>query len=126
MAMTDQLKIGDVAKQTGVPIRTIRFYEAEGVVPRPPRSPAGYRLYSTVDIRRLRLARNARRLGFSLPQVRSLVEAAFRSDCHDYGDLMLQALHDQRAELERLLRQIADREGLADAVLPPAPPLEAG
>jgi MerR family transcriptional regulator, copper efflux regulator len=79
--MTDQFTIGQLSQQTGVPVRTIRFYEAEGVLPPAPRSTAGYRLYSGADARRLRLARNAKRLGLSLPQVRAMPCPCPCGDC---------------------------------------------
>ena len=50
--MAANLTIGAVARRTGVPVPTIRFYEAEGVIPAPARTAAGYRLYGTTDIRR--------------------------------------------------------------------------
>ncbi len=106
MAMTDQLRIGELAKRTGVPVATIRFYESEGVLPPPARSAAGYRLYSPTDIRRLSLARNARQLGLPLAVVRSLVEQAFRSDCRDYGALLLDTVAQQQAEVDRQMRQL--------------------
>src|SRR4051812_30290782 len=104
--MTDQFTIGQLAQQTGVPIRTIRFYEAEGVLPPPKRSEAGYRLYSSADARRLRLARNAKRLGLSLLQVRTLVAEAFQAECHDYGGLMLQVLDGQREAIDAQIAQL--------------------
>jgi len=48
---------GTVARHIGVPVRTIRFYKAEGLRPAPARTAAGYRLYTTTDVRRLRLIR---------------------------------------------------------------------
>jgi DNA-binding transcriptional MerR regulator len=104
--MTDQFTIGQLAQQTGVPIRTIRFYEAEGVLPPPPRSPSGYRLYSPSDARRLRLARNAKRLGLSLPQVKTLVADAFQAKCQDYGKLMLGTLARQHAAIDHQIEQL--------------------
>ena len=64
--MTDTLTIGEVSRCTGVPIKTIRFYEAEQVIPPPARTEAGYRLYTSADVRRLHLARQARLLGLVL------------------------------------------------------------
>jgi DNA-binding transcriptional MerR regulator len=104
--MTDQFTIGQLAQQTGVSIRTIRFYEAEGVLPPPARSPSGYRLYSSTDARRLRLARNAKHLGLSLPQVKTLVAEAFQAECQDYGELMLGTLTGQQAAIDQQIAQL--------------------
>ena len=52
--MAAALTIGAVARETGLPVRTIRFYEAEGVLPAPARTASGYRAYSANDVRRLR------------------------------------------------------------------------
>ncbi len=46
MSMADKLTIGEVSRRTGVPAKTIRFYEAEGIIATPRRSESGYRLYS--------------------------------------------------------------------------------
>ena len=70
------LAIGDVARQTQLKIPTIRFYEAEGLLAAPPRSPNGRRRYSQADIRRLAFIRQAREIGFDLSDVRSLLDLA--------------------------------------------------
>jgi DNA-binding transcriptional MerR regulator len=64
--------IGQVAKATGIAARTIRFYEAAGVLPEPGRSPSGYRQYTSEAVRRLLFVRRARVLGLSLPQLKAL------------------------------------------------------
>jgi DNA-binding transcriptional MerR regulator len=60
------LRIGDVARRAGVSADTIRYYERLGVLPRPPRTNAGYRQYSASAVDRVLLVRNALRFGFSL------------------------------------------------------------
>jgi DNA-binding transcriptional MerR regulator len=68
------LTIGAVSRQTGLKIPTIRFYEAEGLLPAPPRSENGRRLYGDRHVRRLSFIRHARQLGFELDQIRDLLE----------------------------------------------------
>ncbi len=63
------ITIGDLANETGVKTRTIRFYEEKGLMPRPRRSESGYRLYSEQDIKLLRLIRSARSFGLSIRDV---------------------------------------------------------
>ena len=67
------MKIGEVAKRTGCNIETIRYYERIGVIDAPPRRGA-YRDYGPHDTERLRFIRRARELGFSLEEVRALLD----------------------------------------------------
>ena len=68
--------IGQVARATGIKVPTIRFYEAEGLLPAPARSESGRRLYADADVSRLSFIRHARSLGFELDDVRSLLDLA--------------------------------------------------
>jgi MerR family transcriptional regulator, mercuric resistance operon regulatory protein len=68
-----RMSIGALSEQTAVGIETIRFYERLGLLPAPPRSAAGHRLYATEHKRRLIFIRRARDLGFSLKEVRALL-----------------------------------------------------
>jgi MerR family mercuric resistance operon transcriptional regulator len=104
--MTARLTIGEVARRTDVPIRTIRFYEAAGVIPRPPRTEGGYRLYSATDVRLLRFARRARLLGLPLAEVKALIGQASRSGCVDFGDELLRRLADQRLQIDRRIAEL--------------------
>ncbi|MEX0968951.1 MAG: MerR family transcriptional regulator [Paracoccaceae bacterium] len=76
--------IGKAARQSGLSIETIRFYERSGVVPKPDRSANNRRSYSTEQIGRLRLIRRLRDLGFGLTdaQVLSSLAIAPNADCH--------------------------------------------
>ena len=65
--------IGKVAKATGLNIETIRFYEKEGLLPAPDRSPGGHRLYSSDQVARLTFIRRSRELGFSMVEIRQLL-----------------------------------------------------
>src|SRR5262245_18750584 len=69
------LKIGDVAKSTGLAARTIRFYESAGVIRAPRRTAAGYRQYTSDGVRQLLFVRRARALGLSLPRLKTLMAA---------------------------------------------------
>jgi DNA-binding transcriptional MerR regulator len=64
--------IGDLAKETGVKVVTIRYYEQIGVLPVVKRTSGNYRTYGADHVRRLRFVRRCRDLGFSLDQVRGL------------------------------------------------------
>lgn len=74
--MGKPITIGALARDSGVNPETIRFYERSGLLPSPQRSAAGYRHYQQMDVRRLRFIRRGRELGFSLEEIRSLLELA--------------------------------------------------
>jgi MerR family mercuric resistance operon transcriptional regulator len=70
------IAIGALARQTGTNVETIRFYERIGLLPAPGRSAGGYRLYQMDHLKRLNFVRRARALGFSIPEVRTLLRLA--------------------------------------------------
>jgi MerR family gold-responsive transcriptional activator of gol and ges genes len=70
--MEQPLRVGQLARATGVPTKTIRYYEQVGVLPFALRSAAGYRQYFRQDVHRLLFVRRARALGLSLAQLRDL------------------------------------------------------
>jgi MerR family transcriptional regulator, copper efflux regulator len=65
--------IGRLAREAGVNLETVRYYERRGLLPRPPRSASGYRLFPTEAARRLRFIRRAQELGFSLTEIQELL-----------------------------------------------------
>jgi len=67
------LTIGHLAKEAGVNLETVRYYERRGLLAKPPRSASGYRLFPMDAARRLRFIRRAQELGFSLKEVRELL-----------------------------------------------------
>jgi MerR family copper efflux transcriptional regulator len=69
------LSIGQVAKTSGIAAKTIRFYEAVGVLPAPSRTAAGYRQYTAEGVQNLLFVRRARMLGLSLRHLRTLMAA---------------------------------------------------
>lgn len=68
------MKISQAAAATGLSAKRIRYYEEIGLLPATGRNDAGYRLYEAADIHTLRFIRSARRLGFSMPQISTLLE----------------------------------------------------
>ena len=114
--MAERLTIGAVARRTGVPVPTIRFYEAEGVIPAPARTAAGYRLYGVADVRRLRLVRRARLLGLGLPEVKALVEQAFASECSAFVTQLLDHVARQRRDIRRQIEELRALAAELDAL----------
>lgn len=68
------LTIGKLAKRAGVGVDTVRFYERQGLLPRPRRTNAGYRVYAAADADRVRFIRRAKALGFSLAEIAELLQ----------------------------------------------------
>jgi MerR family transcriptional regulator, copper efflux regulator len=67
------LTIGRLASEVGINLETVRFYERQGLLPKPPRSASGYRLFPADAARRLRFIKRAQELGFSLTEIRELL-----------------------------------------------------
>ncbi len=84
--MAAQILIGSLSRQTGVPIRTIRFYEEAGLLPSSGRRPSGYRVYTEQDLEKLRFIRQAKRFGLTLKEIRSIMRCSRRglTPCCDY------------------------------------------
>ena len=112
--MATKLTIGAVARQAGVSAKTIRFYEAQGIVPAPARTETGYRLYSPSDVRRLRLIRRARLLGVSLPEVKQLADQALSATCDDFGEQLLHFTTTQRAAIDQRIGELQALKGELD------------
>lgn len=68
------MKIGELAKATGTKVETVRYYEQTGLLPAPARTQGNYRTYSGEHLARLSFIRRARDLGFSIEQVRALLD----------------------------------------------------
>ena len=68
------LTIGKLAREAGVGIDTVRFYERAGLLPKAQRTASGYRLYQPGDADRLRFIRRAKALGFSLDEIAELLQ----------------------------------------------------
>jgi len=69
----EALTIGRLARLGGVNLETIRYYEREGLLQKPPRTPSGSRLFPSQTARRLRFIKRAKELGFSLGEIRELL-----------------------------------------------------
>ncbi len=117
--MRAELSSGDLARATGNTVRTIRFYEEEGLLKPSVVSEGGHRRYTEDDLERLRLISDLRELGLSLCEIRSLLD--LRAGCHSAAEFALRfqevlAVHLEQAQrrLERLKRVKQELlEGLA-------------
>jgi MerR family transcriptional regulator, copper efflux regulator len=111
------LSIGEVARQTGVGVETVRFYEREGLVPEPKRRPSGYRQYPPDAVRRIRFVQRAKELGFTLKEIRELLSLRVAADktCADVRDLSVAKLADVDRKLGELARMRAALARLASS-----------
>ncbi|MFF9675711.1 MerR family transcriptional regulator [Streptomyces eurythermus] len=80
------MQIGEVAARTELSLRTIRHYEETGLVIPSARSQGGFRLYTEADVARLMVIRRMKPLGFTLEQMRDLLDATDRLDSGDVLD----------------------------------------
>lgn len=99
MENKELFSIGELSKRCGVPVKTIRHYADEGVVPPSATSDAGYRMYTQADERRLMVVRNLRALGFSLDAIASMLDGT--RDPQDVAALQLDLVETQLRALER-------------------------
>ncbi len=105
------MEIREVVERTGVPPKTIRYYESIDLLPEPERKVNGYRDYAPADVDRIRLVAGARRLDLSLAEIKELLDMRDRREapCRTLLDLLQQkaAETQQRiAELQRLEREL--------------------
>ncbi len=98
------LQIGQVAKKTGLSVDAIRFYEKSGLLTRPARTQAGYRLYQEREVADLEFIRRAQQLGFSLNEIRELfsIQRHPHEVCVHVRDLIAQKLEVVRAKIAEL------------------------
>lgn len=101
------MKIGDIARTSGISARMIRHYEQLGLIPSPARQTSGYRSYTPADLDRLRFIRRARDLGFPLPEIASLITlwqnpSRASAEVKALALARAKALHAQAQELEAM------------------------
>src|SRR5712692_6482052 len=103
--------IGELSRLTGVNIETIRYYERIKMLPAPPRTASGRRVYDAMHLRILAFMRRSRELGFSLDEIRALIRLGGpeKATCREVREIATHRLDDIRAncsdlkKLERLL-----------------------
>lgn len=101
------MQIGEVAARTELSLRTIRHYEETGLVTPSARSQGGFRLYTETDVARLMVIRRMKPLGFTLEQMRDLLDATDRLDAATGLDA---DERDALLERVRTYRQAADEQ----------------
>lgn len=117
--------IGDLAKRTSLTVKTVRYYEAVGILSRPARTPAGYRVYGKQDEERLRFVKAAQRIGLHLDDIREILAFRDRGEApcaFVRGRIRQEAAGlDQRIEeLKRLREELRALDRVADTLPPDA------
>lgn len=115
-------RIGEVAERVGLSLRTVRYYEEQGLVVPASRTDGGFRLYADAQVERLRLIKATKPLGFSLDEMRELLaardalaDAAAAPDARAAAAERLRGLADEvERRRAKLLDRIAQSETLAE------------
>ncbi len=105
--MEKKLQIGDIAKQAGINIETIRYYERRGLILPVGRTEAGYRIYDENILTRLRFIKNAKEIGFTLKEIDELLKLKIspKSKCEDIrkkAEKKLKAIEEKMSMLESM------------------------
>lgn len=107
------MKVGELAAQVGVGVQTLHYYERLGLLPKPERSSANYRLYSPAALRRVRFIKKAQAVGFTLEEIRQILAfqkpgAARCRGVAELGEKRLRELDTQLEMLQAFRRALAD------------------
>jgi MerR family mercuric resistance operon transcriptional regulator len=106
VSRAENLPIGELSRLSGVNIETIRYYERIKMVPPPPRTASGRRVYDSTDLRVLTFIRRSRELGFSLDEIRALLRLGGpeKASCREVREIAAHHLEDIRSKLSDLKR----------------------
>ena len=111
------LKSGQLAKETGINVETLRYYEQRELMPEPPRRESGYRIYPESSVGRIRFIKSAQELGFTLEEIKELLalrvdETATKADVRTHAeekvaqiDAKIAALTQMRTALTHMIDQ---------------------
>jgi DNA-binding transcriptional MerR regulator len=100
------LKIGEVAKQSGMGIEALRFYEKSGLLETPLRTESGYRMYDQAVLERLSFIKQAQALGFSLVEVKRIIDDARtgQSPCEEVRNIVRRRLEELDTRIRAMRR----------------------
>ena len=104
--MPHGFQIGEVSRQAGVSVDTIRFYEKERLLRTPARSDGGFRLFGAADVEQLKFIRNAQELGFALGEIKELLVLQDQNveACSHVRELLERKVDVVREKIEQLLK----------------------
>ena len=112
------MKTSETARDVGIKISTIRFYERQGLITAKTRTASGYRQFSEEDVRRLKFIKRTQELGFSLLEIRKFLEFSNRQTPQNRDALRIgkEKLIDLDSRIKDLMRMRTALEGLLDTV----------
>lgn len=125
------LTIGRLAKQAGVNLETVRYYERRELLPEPMRKESGYRVYGPDDLHRLRFIRQAKSLGFSLNEIAEILRMRDKGKCpcvevtkigekhlRDLGEQIkrLRSFHHELSRAVKAWKRMGEQKVSADAI----------
>lgn len=107
------MKRAQLAKQIGVHTETLRYYERQGVIPEPERTPSGHRIYTQLDVERVRFIKRAQELGFSLKEIAELLSLRVDSEttCADIQEralLKVRTIEEKIRDLTKIKSVLSD------------------
>ena len=127
MTSYHEFGIGELSQRTRVNIETVRYYEKIGLLPRPPRTGGGHRVYADAQLKRLVFIRRSRELGFTLDEIRNLlgmVEGGYACGKVQEAALAhLKTIRSKIADLRRMERTLADTAAQCEGGTAPECPI---
>jgi Cd(II)/Pb(II)-responsive transcriptional regulator len=123
------MKIGELARLTGTPVETIRFYEREGLLPAPARTEGNYRVHDSIHVERLGFIRHCRALDMTLDEIRVLLR--FKDDgspdsCSGVNDLLDRHIDHVDRRIQELQQLAGQLKGLRARCNEPRTPADCG
>lgn len=106
------MTIGAVARQAGVNLQTVRYYQRRGLIEQPPKPPSGYRRYDSNAVDRIRFIKRAQELGFSLVEIGELLELG-DGRCDD----VRRVAEGQRALVAKRIADLTAMQDTLDALI---------
>jgi MerR family mercuric resistance operon transcriptional regulator len=116
--MAENLTIGALAKHGGVNVETIRYYQRRGLLEEPPKPRGGFRHYASESVKRIHFIRRAQALGFTLDEIRGLLDLDEQKACRHTRDVAVQKLEliEQKiADLTKMQKALSRLVGACDA-----------
>lgn len=122
------ISIGELSRRTEVNIETIRYYERTGVLPPPPRTGGGHRVYAEDHLKRLSFVRRSRELGFGLDSIKEMLQMVDARDvsCEQVRGIAkghLDNVRDKITDLERMEKTLSATVSLCDGGETPECPI---